>query len=160
MLTHGDQALGRSTERLDLVVFASGETAERQDLFHLQRVGRVRRVHDECFAAEVRGGLDAGLGDQLILRTFAAHDDDDILVGEFNHGDGVVYGKVSDVTFSGGQVGAQFVGIFLVVVDDFEAVLGEEALLVRDDKLDWAPQQSEDVDLLRRGGLRARSATK
>src|SRR5258707_3329 len=113
---------------------------EEHDFFHLQGLGGVGCIQNQSFATQVGDGLGSGLGNQLVLGAFAAHDDDDVLVGEFDHGHGVVYSEVSDVAFAAGQIGAQFVGVFLVVVDDFDAVFREEALLVGDDKLNWAPQ--------------------
>jgi len=101
-----------------------------------------------------------GWGNQLVLRAFAAHDDDDVLVGRVRPWrTGVVYREVATSPFPAARSARNSSG-FLVVVDDFDAVFHEEALLVGDDKLDRRPNKVRTVDLLGRRGLRVSAATK
>ena len=119
----------------------------------MQSVGRVDRIHDHRFSVKIGERLDCGLHHQLVLRALAAHHDDYVLMGEFHHGHVVVHGEIGKIAFPRGKVGAKLLGIFLVVVDDFQAVLRENSLLIGNHELQRPAQQREYVNLLFRGSL-------
>lgn len=88
------------------------------------RLCSVRRIHNQNFPAQIANGFDVGLGNQFILRGISAHNNDNILVGEFDHGHGIVNRQISNITLTGGEFSPQFVGVFLVLAFEQRGLWG------------------------------------
>src|SRR5207253_8114973 len=117
-----------------------------KNFFELYSVSGVGRVNDERFATQILDGFDVRLGDEFVLRAFATHDDDDVLVGEVDHGHGVVHGKIGDVAIPGGEFVAQLLRIGGVFGLHFEAKFGKEAKLFCGNQLERAAEKRKEFD--------------
>ncbi len=141
IFAHGDQALRCGADSLDFVILAGLQPVEEKNLFELHSVRRVRSVDDEDFAAEVFDRFDFRLRDEFILRAFAAHHDDYVLVREVDHGHSVVHREISEVAVARGEFCAQLLRIRGVFRLHFEAGFGEKGELFRGDQLQRPAQQ-------------------
>ncbi len=123
----------------------------------LQRVRRVGSIDNQDFPLQILDRFDFRLRHQFILRAFAAHHDNHVLVSELDHRHRVIHCEIRKVAFPSGQVCAQHVGIRQVFRFDFNAVFGKDSLLVCRDKLQRTPQQRQHFDFLQARRLRKRT---
>ena len=108
-------------------------------------------------AADVGKGLDLGLHIELVGAAVAAADNDDVVLGDVDHGDGIVDGRMRDIDAAVGKAGALAVRALGECDDDIEPASGEKAAIDAGKKRQRAGG-AEDVDVQhrRRGGGRGR----
>ena len=108
-------------------VLARLHAALEQNLLRLERVRRVRRVHEQRLAPHLRCRGDLGHDEELVHAAVAPEDDDDVLAGRLDHGHRVVHRAVRDLKRTLGEAGALGVGVGREREFDRQAVLLENA---------------------------------
>ena len=84
-------------DRIERVVGAVLETVLQQDFPGLQRIGGVGGIDHDGVAADVGKILDVILDVEFVGAAVAAADDDDVDLGDVDHGDRVVDRRVHDI---------------------------------------------------------------
>ena len=151
------QAMGAVADRIERVIGAGFEPVLEQDLFRLQGVSGIAGVDGDGVPADVGKIVDVVLHVKLVGAAVAAADDDDRRLGDVDHGDRIVDGRMHDIDAAIGKAGALAVRALGECEHDIQPAPGEKAAIDASEKRQRAGgAEGVDVQHRRRGGGRSR----